>query len=327
MKVILLKGLGALVLIMILVGCQDSSSNEKEPINSKDEVPSESNKDATEINVTIDGLADHYHTGSTIQLTATTDKEVDHPHWHWFTLDPGASEWEVIEGQTTEKYEGEAKLDGVQLKAVLYDDNHEVLGESEPVTITIDDHHGLGHDEEAKKIYAGYFEDSQIKDRTLSDWEGDWQSVYPYLLDGTLDEVFAHKAEEDDSKTVEEYKEYYDRGYKTDVNRIVIEEDIVTFYENGNEYSGKFTYDGYEILEYDAGNRGVRYIFKHEDGVEGVPTYIQFSDHSIYPTDSYHFHLYWGDDRDVLLNELDHWPTYYPSELDGDGIVTEMIAH
>ncbi|ENH96888.1 zinc-binding lipoprotein AdcA [Gracilibacillus halophilus YIM-C55.5] len=36
-----------------------------------------------------------------------------------------------------------------------------------------------------------YFEDSQVKDRSLSDWEGDWQSVYPLLQDGTLDEVFA----------------------------------------------------------------------------------------------------------------------------------------
>lgn len=59
------------------------------------------------------------------------------------------------------------------------------------------DAHNHDHDhadEEAKKIYAGYFEDDQIQDRALTDWEGDWQSVYPYLLDGTLDEVFEHKA-------------------------------------------------------------------------------------------------------------------------------------
>ncbi|MED4128162.1 ZinT/AdcA family metal-binding protein [Shouchella miscanthi] len=36
---------------------------------------------------------------------------------------------------------------------------------------------------------AGYYEEGQFKDRLLSDWEGDWQSVYPFLLDGSLDEV------------------------------------------------------------------------------------------------------------------------------------------
>ncbi len=55
--------------------------------------------------------------------------------------------------------------------------------------------HHHAHDEETEEIYNGYFEDSQVQDRTLSDWEGDWQSVYPYLQDGTLDEVFTHKAE------------------------------------------------------------------------------------------------------------------------------------
>lgn len=38
----------------------------------------------------------------------------------------------------------------------------------------------------------------------MSDWEGDWQSVYPYLLSGDLDEVFAHKAENGDM-TKEKY--------------------------------------------------------------------------------------------------------------------------
>ena len=48
--------------------------------------------------------------------------------------------------------------------------------------------HDHGHDhghqmtEAEKQIYKGYFENAQVKTRTLSDWEGDWQSVYPYLL-------------------------------------------------------------------------------------------------------------------------------------------------
>ncbi len=38
----------------------------------------------------------------------------------------------------------------------------------------------------AQAIYDGYFDDDQVKDRPLSDYAGDWQSVYPQLQDGTL---------------------------------------------------------------------------------------------------------------------------------------------
>ncbi|MGG2476112.1 ZinT/AdcA family metal-binding protein, partial [Rhizobium sp. BR5] len=75
--------------------------------------------------------------------------------------------------------------------------------------------------EAEKQIYKGYFEDAQVKPRALSDWEGDWQSVYPYLLNGSLDSVMAEKAAHGD-KSAEEYRAYYAIGYKTDVNRIVI---------------------------------------------------------------------------------------------------------
>ncbi|RSL30228.1 metal-binding protein ZinT [Salibacterium salarium] len=187
--------------------------------------------------------------------------------------------------------------------------------------------HSHADDEEAQQIYDGYFEDSQVEDRSLSDWEGDWESVYPYLQDGTLDEVFTHKAENEGDMTEEEYKEYYHEGYQTDVDRIVIQEDTVTFFNNGEENSGEYVYDGYEILTYDAGNRGVRYIFELAEEAEGVPSYIQFSDHSIYPNDADHYHLYWGDDREALLDEVTNWPTYYPSAMDGHDIAHEMIAH
>jgi zinc transport system substrate-binding protein len=153
-------------------------------------------------------------------------------------------------------------------------------------------HHDHDHDHDHDSdIYSGYFEDEQIEDRSLSDWEGDWQSVYPYLQDGTLDEVFADKAEHGD-KTAEEYKAYYEIGYETDVDRIVIDGSNVTFFADGEEMSGDYQYDGYEILNYEAGNRGVRFIYELEgEGADDLPQYIQFSDHGIYPTDADHYHL------------------------------------
>lgn len=196
-----------------------------------------------------------------------------------------------------------------------------------------DDHHHGEEDkhqhtkEQLEQIYAGYFDDEQIQNRELTDWAGDWQSVYPFLLDGTLDEVFEYKAELNHTKTAEEYKAYYEMGYKTSVNRIVMEGNQVTFYNGEQANTGEYMSDGYEVLTYEKGNRGVRFIFKLVEPKEGLPTYIQFSDHSIYPTEAGHYHLYWGDDRSALLEELDNWPTYYPSTMDGHTIAHEMMAH
>ncbi|WP_246184842.1 ZinT family metal-binding protein [Paracoccus aestuariivivens] len=185
--------------------------------------------------------------------------------------------------------------------------------------------HDHGNDA-AAAIRKGHFDDSEIQDRTLSDWEGDWQSVYPYLVDGTLDPVMAHKAEHGD-KTAAEYRDYYEAGYRTDVDRIVIKGDRIEFYRSGASVSARYVSDGRETLTYKAGNRGVRYAFRKADGDTAAPAFIQFSDHAIAPEKAGHYHLYWGDDRKALLAEVTHWPTYYPTAMSGQQIQSEMMAH
>ena len=324
-------------IIFLLVGCQTTGSDGGESANAEPQATEEveesehehGNEDNAPEDVIITGLADHYHTGDTIELTAELEEDTEYDHWHWYIREDHDDEWEAVPDLGGTDYQGEATVDGQEIKAVLFDNDHEAYVQSEPIEVVIDDHghdHSHAHDEESQKIYEGYFEDDQIEDRTLSDWQGDWQTVYPYLQSGDFDDVFTHKAEEGDM-TAEEYKEYYEIGYETDVDRIVIENNTFTFFEEGQESSGDYTYDGYEILTYEKGNRGVRFIFKLEGEAEGMPGYIQFSDHSIFPTDSHHYHLYWGDDREALLDEVTNWPTYYPSDLDADEIAHEMIAH
>ncbi|MGC4441155.1 ZinT/AdcA family metal-binding protein, partial [Streptococcus suis] len=63
-------------------------------------------------------------------------------------------------------------------------------------------------DASEKTVENGYFKTSAVKNRTLSDWSGNWQSVYPYLEDGTLDQVWDYKAKLNKDKTAEEYKAY-----------------------------------------------------------------------------------------------------------------------
>ena len=153
-----------------------------------------------------------------------------------------------------------------------------------------------------------------------------WLGVIALSADGTLDPVMAHKAEHGD-KTAEEYRAYYNTGYATDVDAISFDGQTVTFTANGESYGGEYVSDGYEILNYKKGNRGVRYIFKKDSGDDAAPDFIQFSDHHIAPETVGHYHLYWGDDRAKVLEELTNWPTYYPADLSGEDILHEMLAH
>ncbi|MBX5083478.1 metal-binding protein ZinT [Rhizobium lentis] len=185
--------------------------------------------------------------------------------------------------------------------------------------------HNHSHDKKGS-AYDGYFDDDQVKARELSDWEGDWQSVYPYLVDGTLDPVMADKAKHGD-KSAGEYRAYYDTGYKTDVDRIVINGKKVTFFRGKDSVIGDYETDGHEILTYKKGNRGVRFIFRKNAGDDAAPRFIQFSDHIVAPEKADHYHLYWGNDRAALLNEVTNWPTYYPASLSGKQIAEEMLSH
>lgn len=187
----------------------------------------------------------------------------------------------------------------------------------------------LPEEGEAKKtVYQGYFEDSAVKDRSLSDYEGNWQSVYPYLLDGTLDQVWDYKAKLTGSMTAEEYKNYYDTGYKTDVEQINIDGDTMEFVVNGKGQKYTYKYVGYKILTYKKGNRGVRFLFEATDANAGDYKYVQFSDHNIAPVKTGHFHIFYGgESQEKLLEEMENWPTYYPDTLNGMEIAQEMLAH
>lgn len=173
------------------------------------------------------------------------------------------------------------------------------------------------------------FADSDVQDRTLSDWSGDWQSVYPYLQEGVLDEVMERKAENGD-KTAEEYRAYYETGYQTDVSQIIIDADnnTISFVKNGITSKATYEYKGYQIYDYKSGTRGVRYFFEAIDGDTDAPKYVQFSDHGIAPGKAEHFHIYFGNDGfDALSQEMDNWPTYYPTGMSGNDIKEDMLEH
>lgn len=79
-----------------------------------------------------------------------------------------------------------------------------------------------------------------------------------FLQDGTLDQVFEYKSLLNKDKTAQEYKEYYTKGYQTDVSKIVIDgkKMTMTFTKtDGSSVTHTYRYDGYKILTYSSGKR------------------------------------------------------------------------
>ncbi|ELY3087367.1 metal-binding protein ZinT [Klebsiella aerogenes] len=188
--------------------------------------------------------------------------------------------------------------------------------------------HGPALTETERQASEGIFADKDVKDRALSDWDGVWQSVYPYLLNGDLDPVLEQKAKKPGAMSVEEYRAYYKKGYATDVEQIGIEDGVIEFHVGKTVNSCKYTYSGYKILQYASGKKGVRYLFECQQGDGNAPKFVQFSDHIISPRKSQHFHIFMGNEsQEALLKEMDNWPTYYPYALHKEQIVDEMLHH
>ncbi|WP_395964588.1 metal ABC transporter solute-binding protein, Zn/Mn family [Campylobacter fetus] len=163
----------------------------------------------------------------------------------------------------------------------------------------------------------------------MSDWNGDFNSVYPYLIDGSLDPVLEAKASSPNSdKNFNEYKKQYEKGYKSSINRIVINNGNISFYTSNGVNTGKYAYKGYEILTYKSGKKGVRYQLENIDKNSNAPKFIQFSDHEIGPAKISHFHIYMGDDSFKTLSlELENWPTFYKSNMKKADIIEDMLEH
>ena len=142
-----------------------------------------------------------------------------------------------------------------------------------------------------------HFDDSDVQEHHLSDWDGDWQSVYPFLTNGTLDEVMEHKAEQQ-AQDRRGIPRLYETGHKIDVSQITIDSanNTMCFVKNGIAAKGVYQYKGHQIYDYESGSRGVRYFFQKTGGDADAPKFVQFSDHGIAPGKAEHFHIFAGND-------------------------------
>ena len=172
------------------------------------------------------------------------------------------------------------------------------------------------------------FEDHEVQDRSLSDWEGSWQSAYPFALDGTLDDAFAAMAEEGEM-TADEYKTYYQNGYKTDITNIDIEGDHIAFtYEDGKKVGSDYKYIGYYIQNWSTGTKAAMYRFEAVDRTSGAPIYIEFNDHMIESAAPEHFHIRMSNESfDAIVDPEKSWPTFFPADMTGEDLCEHMEGH
>ena len=173
------------------------------------------------------------------------------------------------------------------------------------------------------------FEDSEVKDRSLSDWKGDWQSAYPLAKSGALDEAFKEKAEKTGKMTAEEYKAYYLKGYETDIAKINIDGDTISFTdESGKTVKSAYKYLGTYIQNWSTGTKAAMYRFEAEDKNSGAPIYVEINDHMIEPAEPEHFHIRFSNESfDAIKDPESYWPTFYPAVMTAEEVNDELAGH
>ena len=202
-----------------------------------------------------------------------------------------------------------------------------VLGDSVKTEETVEGMQETEHAHDHSKEVST-FEDHEVQDRSLSDWAGSWQSAYPFALDGTLDDAFAAMAEEGEM-TADEYKTYYQNGYKTDITNIGIEGDHIAFtYEDGKKVGSDYKYIGYYIQNWSTGTKAAMYRFEAVDRTSGAPVCIEFNDHMIESAAPEHFHIRMSNESfDAIVDPEKSWPTFFPADMTGEDLCEHMEGH
>ena len=203
----------------------------------------------------------------------------------------------------------------------------EVLGDSVKTEESVEGMQEAEHAHDHSKEVST-FEDHEVQDRSLSDWAGSWQSAYPFALDGTLDDAFAAMAEEGEM-TADEYKTYYQNGYKTDITNIDIAGDHIAFtYEDGKKVGSDYKYIGYYIQNWSTGTKAAMYRFEAVDRTSGAPVCIEFNDHMIESAAPEHFHIRMSNESfDAIVDPEKSWPTFFPADMTGEDLCEHMEGH
>ncbi len=159
------------------------------------------------------------------------------------------------------------------------------------------DEHGHEHHDAHEHSHASEIQAGDIKDRSLSEFNGEWQSLYPMLISGKLDEYVEHQAKEK-GKSEKEMQKEIEAKWNCGAKLVKIDGNKITLtYDNGKSVSGSYKYAGYAVKKNDEGKiTNVRYKFETSD--KNAPKYVMFNDHGFEPAKEVaHFHFYFGNNN------------------------------
>lgn len=165
----------------------------------------ETNDEAAE-GIRMNGVADHYHTGDIIKLTAELDEDVAYDHWHWYTRKSADEEWVVVPDQGGPEFEYEAAGESFEVRAVLYDDDHNEFAQSEAIEIVINDHgHAHGDGAEADHAHDDGAEagDAHADGEEADHEHGDGEEAGHTHADGAEAEQHHEHGSDETAKTIE----------------------------------------------------------------------------------------------------------------------------
>jgi zinc transport system substrate-binding protein len=200
----------------------------------------------------------------------------------------------------------------------------EVLGErvkDEELVEGMEHSHDHGH---------SAIDPDDIRDRPLSDWQGDWTTIEKALQTGALDEYVEHNAHENDND-FETQKAAFNQRWRSDYPTLTISGTSVSF----DGISADYTYIGYKLVESDHGG-SVWYGFEAQGKGAHAPYYIALYDHGSgghedehdHDHESPHYHLRYGNESFEALTATEGWsPTYFPSGATDEEIAKTMRGH
>ena len=199
----------------------------------------------------------------------------------------------------------------------------DVLGDSAKVEELKEGMQESEHEHEHAEI-----NEADIKNRELTDFAGSWQSLYPFLESGDLDEYVKSHAEENDEPE-DEVREELTEKWNCDATEINVDENKISFtYKDGSKKSGEYKYAGYSpILADDGDIHAVIYQFEAVSG--DSPKYVMFNDHGYEPANAEHFHIYYGDDVDFKTTKENfaYNPFFIPAGLNGKEALEVLEGH
>ncbi|NLG24359.1 MAG: zinc ABC transporter solute-binding protein, partial [Clostridiales bacterium] len=156
------------------------------------------------------------------------------------------------------------------------------------------------------------------------DWSGSWQSVLPYVEDGSVSEFLASKAQEN-GETIAEARDRYRKRFGSPYRTIEIGERGVRLWSDGASVEAEYAYIGWRAAESDH-ETGAWYVFERAAQDGDAPKYIAFSDHGT--GDAAHFHLRYGPEGPDALARMADWaPTFFDAAADAATIDRALAGH